>query len=265
VRANLGLAAEYRKRLERLIEEMHHSVTYWLLAAYRKNEPAIADIDPEDGPLAQDAAPADALRRTIAGLRKRWIRRFNEGAEELAAWFAQAVGDRSDTQLKQILKRAGFAVEFHMTPAQRDILKATVQQNVSLIKSIPVQYLAHVEQSVMRSVQVGRDIGGLAKELETHFGVTKRRAQFIAQSQNEMATGALNRARQLELGITEAIWCHSHGGKTPRPSHVKAGAEKQVYDVAKGWFDPDEQKFILPGELPRCRCFSRSIIKSFGG
>jgi uncharacterized protein with gpF-like domain len=263
VRANPGLAAEYRKRLDRLIQEMHKSTVYWLLAAYRKNTPAITDVDPADGPLAMDEAAADTLRKTMAGLARRWTSRFDDGAEKLAAWFAQAAGKRSDAQLRAILKNAGFAVEFRMTAAQRDIISATVKANTALIKSIPVQYLGQVEQSVMRSVQVGRDVGGLAKELETHFGVTKRRAQLISRSQNELATGALNRARQLEMGITEAIWCHSHGGKKPRPSHVKAGSEKQVYDVEKGWWDPDEQQFILPGQLINCRCFSRSIIKSF--
>jgi uncharacterized protein with gpF-like domain len=263
VRANPGLAAEYRKRLDRLIQEMHKSVTYWLLAAYRGNTPAITDVDPDDGPLAMDEAPADALRKTMAGLGKRWISRFDKGAAELAAWFAQAAGKRSDAQLRTILKNAGFAVEFRPTPAMRDIMKATINQQVSLIKSIPVQYLSSVEGAVMRSVQTGRDIGGLAKELEQHYGVTKRRAQFISRSQNEIATATMNRARQIEIGCSQAIWCHSHGSAKPRPTHVAAGKEKQVYSVVDGWLDPAIGKRIWPGTEPNCKCFSRSLIPSF--
>ena len=263
VRANPGLAAEYRKRMDRLIQEMHKSVTYWLLAAYRGNAPAITDVDPDDGPLAQDEAPADALRKTMAGLGKRWISRFDKGATELAAWFAQAVGKRSDAQLRTILKNAGFSVQFVQTAAMRDIMKATINQQVSLIKSIPVQYLSSVEGAVMRSVQTGRDIGGLAKELEQHYGVTKRRAQFIARSQNEIATATMNRARQLEIGVVSARWQHSHGGRSPRPSHVKASADHVTYSVVEGWLDPAINKRIWPGTEPNCRCFSRSLIPSF--
>jgi uncharacterized protein with gpF-like domain len=101
----------------------------------------------------------------------------------------------------------------------------------------------------------------LAKELQEHYGVTKRRAAFISLDQNNKASSAFNRVRQLEVGITRAIWMHSHAGKKPRPSHVKN--DGKPYDVNRGWFDPHEQKWIFPGELPRCRCTSRSIVKGF--
>lgn len=251
---NAGLEVDYRKRLDKLIEEMHRSIMWWVSAAYKANEPVMA---------ADDALPADVLRKTMAGLSKRWTDRFDEGAQELAAYFAKAAAQRSDVQLRAILKKAGFAVKFAPTKAMRDVIKATLNQQVSLIKSIPAQYLTQVESSVMRSVQAGRDIGGLAKELETHFGVTKRRASFIARSQNNIATSMMNRARQTELGITQARWVHSAGGKEPRPSHVAAGKEGAVYDVAKGWYDPDASVWTWPGVLPNCRCVSRSIIPGF--
>ena len=72
-------------------------------------------------------------------------------AQELAAYFARSVQRRSDATLKNILKRGGVAVEWQMSPR----LEATINQNVSLIKSIPEQYLSQVEQAVMRSVQTG--------------------------------------------------------------------------------------------------------------
>jgi SPP1 gp7 family putative phage head morphogenesis protein len=253
VHPNVGTAAGFKRKLERLIDEMHASTTYWLLASYRKNEPV----------MAQDEAPADALRKTMAGLSRRWNKRFDEGAKELAEYFALSVSERTDAALRAILKKAGFSVEFRLTAAQRDIVAATVNQNVSLIKSIPDQYLAQVEQSVMRSVQTGRDIGGLAKELQTHFGVTKKRAQFIATDQNEKATSALNASRQTELGIVTARWRHSGAGAHPRPSHVKAGRDGVIYNIKDGWLDPSINKRIWPGSEIRCRCGSSSLIPGF--
>jgi hypothetical protein len=44
---------------------------------------------------------------------------------------------------------------------------------------------------------------------------------------------------------------------------VKAGRDRVVYDLDKGWFDPDEGKHILPGELVNCRCFARPVVKGF--
>ena len=117
----------------------------------------------------------------------------------------------------------------------------------------------------MRAVQVGGDLGPLAQKLQHQYGVTRRRAAFIARDQNRKAFAVIERARYLELGVEQAIWRHSAGGKTPRPSHVKAGREGVIYDVAKGWFDPDVKEFIQPGQLPNCRCFARAILPGLAG
>ncbi|MGE8129019.1 phage minor head protein [Methylobacterium sp. NPDC080182] len=231
---------------------MDRSVGYWLKAAYRKNAPE----------MAQDELPAETLRRAIRALTRRWQAKFNDLAGDLAAYFAQSVSQRSDAALKAALKKGGFTVEWTMTRAQRDVVNSVVHENVSLIKSIAQQHLSKVEGIVMRSVATGRDLGQLTKDLQEQFGVTKRRAQFIAQSQNQMATAALTRARQLEIGVTEAVWVHSSGGKKPRRSHVTNNGK--TYDVNKGWYDPDEKVWTFPGVLPRCRCVSKAVIPGFG-
>lgn len=253
VRPNGGLEAEYRRRLVALIEALHKSAGYWIAAAYRANPPR----------LAQDETSAQTLLRSIRELSKRWLAKFDTAAERLADYFATAVEKRSSAALKRILKDGGFSVEWTMTPEMRDVMQATIGQQVGLIKSIPAQYLTQVEGSVMRSVQTGRDLGTLAKELQGHYGVSKRRAAFIARSQNGIATASMTRVRQQQAGITEAIWVHSGGGREPRASHVKAGAEGVRYDVTKGWFDPHEKQWIWPGELPNCRCVSKAVVKGF--
>lgn len=256
VHPNAGIEAAYRKQLTGAVDEMHRSIMRFVVASYRKQEPRITV-------LAQDERPADVLRRTIKELSRRWLRKFDNMADRLADHFAQSIERRSGDALRKILKDGGWTVEFQLTPAMRDIMAASIQENVALIKSIPRQYLDQVEGIVMRGVQVGRDIGQISKDLEQRLGVTKRRAALIARDQSEKTTSAFVRARHLELGITEAIWVHSGGGKHPRPSHLKAGRERVKYDVAKGWLDPDEGKHIHPGELINCRCVSKPVVPGF--
>ena len=215
-----------------------------------------------DNPIALDAVSVPDLRSILSKLRTKWMRRFNDLSKSLAAYFAKASAERVDATLRAALKRSGFAVEFKMTQAQQEAISATTTANVALIKSIPAQHLTDVEGAVMRSVQTGRDIGALAKQLRETYGVTKRRAAFISQDQNAKATATITRVRQQELGIVQAKWLHSAGGKTPRPSHVANSGNP--YDVAKGWFDPDAKEWIRPGELPGCRCVSVSIVPGFG-
>jgi uncharacterized protein with gpF-like domain len=253
VHPNAGIEAYYRRRLTALVDEMAASVAYWLTASYRANEPEIA----------QDGLASNELRDAIRKLVKRWQDRFNEGSDRLAEYFSQSVSKRSDAALKKILKDAGFSVEFKMTRAQRDVLNATVNENVALIKSIPAQYLTQVEGIVMRGVSTGRDLAQITKDLQEQHGVTRRRAAFIARDQSNKATASLSRARMVEIGVEEAIWVHSGGGKHPRPSHLKAGRDRVRYDVKEGWLDPAVGKHILPGELINCRCIGRAVIKGF--
>jgi uncharacterized protein with gpF-like domain len=61
------------------------------------------------------------------------------------------------------------------------------------------------------------------------------------------------------LGITQAIWQHSHAGKKPRPSHVKA--DGKTFDIEKGMYL--DGKWVQPAEEYNCRCTSRAIIEGF--
>ena len=252
VHANRGLEVAYRNQLQALIEELHRSTLYWVKAGYRANPPK----------MAQDIAlPAVTLSKVLKLLKKRWFKKFDKAALQLGRYFAKSVSNRTDAQLKKILKEGGISIEFSMTPAQRDVLESSVQENVALIRTIPQQYLSEVEGIVMRSVAAGHDIGFVASEIQSRYHLAKKRAAFIARDQSSKITGQLTRARQIEAGITKAKWLHSHAGKAPRPTHV--AMHGQEYDVAEGMYDPDKRvrRNVYPGELINCRCVSRSVVK----
>jgi SPP1 gp7 family putative phage head morphogenesis protein len=251
--ANAGLEAAYRRRLHRLIEMMERSTHYWVKAAYRGNEPATVA-------LAQDESAIAALRRVIRALARRWQRNFNEAAKELAEHFSKDVSDRTDAALKRMLKKGGYSVTFRRTPVMRDALNAVIAQNVGLIRSIPREYLKEVEQAVMRSAAAGRDLKQLTDDIEQIGGVTRRRAAFIALDQTNKASTYMTRARQLDVGIDEGLWKHSHAGKTPRPTHLANDGKR--FSLRYGWPDPAlGGKRIWPGTEPRCRCFWVPIVK----
>lgn len=244
VQSNAGIQAAYRKRLDALIDEMNASILYWVGAAYKRTG------------IAQDESATAMMRRALRKVSRQWQDRFDMGADDLAKWFAQKTKSYSDVALTSILKDAGFSVEFKMTTAMNDAYQAVIGENVNLIKSIASQHLTQVETMVMQSVQQGRDLSTLSKQLQARYGVTKRRAALIARDQNNKATAVVTRVRQQGLGITTAIWRHSHAGKTPRPSHVKA--DGQEYDIAKGMYL--DGHWTWPGVEINCRCVSRSVV-----
>ena len=108
----------------------------------------------------------------------------------------------------------------------------------------------------MRSYSAGRDLATMVKELKTLYPAASHRAELIARDQSNKANAVVNRTRQMELGITEAIWMHSHAGKTPRPDHVAADGKR--YKIAEGCLISG--KYIQPGEEINCRCTSRPVL-----
>lgn len=252
VHANRGIEAKYRQALQRLIDEMHASVEYWLTAAYRKEPPRMAALVDQ----AQDAAPSTKIKRVLDGLAKRWTQRFNDYAPKLAEDYLKGMFKASDSAFRQSLKESGWAVEFKMTPAVKDAFEASLAENVGLIKSIPEKYLQQVEGSVMRNYAAGRDLESMVKEIKELYPVTQKRAELIARDQSNKANAVVNRARQMELGITEAIWMHSHAGKNPRPDHVAANGKR--YNISEGCLISGEH--IQPGAEIGCRCTSRPVL-----
>lgn len=251
VHPNCGLEAEYKRCLQKLIEDMHCSILYWISATFKANEPEIS----------MDELPAAALKGSIRVLARRWQKRFNRAAPKLAKYYSTAIAKRTDGALKSILQEGGFSVDWKLTRAQRDVLHATVQGNVSLIKSIPQKYLTDVEGAVMRSVQHGRDLKALVKDIEKMRVVSRKRAVVIARDQTNKATSALVEVRWKEVGIGKAVWRHSGAGKHPRPTHV--AMHGKTYDVGKGMYDTKAGMWVRPGELVNCRCVGQPVIEGF--
>jgi len=244
--SNCGVAIRYRRAMDKEIQAMFDSFEYWLQATYRKAPPL----------LAQDASPVDIVKKVFAKLSKYWLDRFNDSAKKIAKYHVGRMFLTSDKSLQNVLKDAGWAVDFKMTKEMTDALNANIAANVGLIKSIPAQLLPQVEGIVMRSYSSGRDLKTMVDDIRALHPVSQKRAALIARDQSNKANAVVNRTRCLELGITEAKWMHSSAGKKTRKSHVEANGK--IYDIARGCkIDGD---YIQPGELINCRCTSRVIL-----
>jgi 8-oxo-dGTP pyrophosphatase MutT (NUDIX family) len=213
---------------------------------------------------AEDAAPPSGTKALQAAL-QRWgsqtIERFDKMSAKIADDFAKRNQFATQTAMMGQLKKAGFTVAFKPTQKSIEAFRAIVAENVSLIRSIPTKAHAQVEQKVWNAVRQGSDLHKLSQDLAKTHKITTDRAALIARDQNAKGKATIERVRQMELGITKAIWMHSHAGKEPRPTHV-AMNEKQ-YNLAQGMWDSDENEWVHPGQLINCRCSNRPIIEGF--
>lgn len=255
VRPTASLASAYDKRLRREIDAMQKDVVAELEKAWRGNPPKIAML------YAADASPATTMQAAFTALAKAWGKRFDDLSESMALWFSTEAKARCQRTLAANMRKAGLTVRFKMTAAMNDAFQAVRQENVGLIRSIASEYFGQIETLVMQSVSQGRDLATLSQGLQKRFGITKRRAAFIAIDQNNKATSVFTRVRYLEMGIKTARWLHSAGGKEPRPSHV--AFNNHSFDLVKGVVLDPKEGIVWPGTAIRCRCVMAPIIPGF--
>lgn len=245
-----GIEAWYRAQLDAVLREMNDSLVLHIGAAWKRDEPSIG--------FAADASPTVALRRALAKWGGLWTQKINDLSDTLSKKFALKNYRYTDASMREAFRKAGFSVKFKPTVASVEAYRTVAAENVNLIKSIPQQYLKDVQTSVWSSVMVGGDQYTLAKKIDANYRVGRRRAALIARDQNNKAKAVMENTRRRELGITEAVWLHSHAGITPRPTHV--AMHGKTYKTADGMYDSDEGKNVWPGELINCRCSSKPII-----
>jgi len=242
-RPNAGTRAQYQKSLIAMVEEMRDSVLWWLGARYRAREDEI---------VAEDASPSRELDKELRDLIKQWGRNFGGLAEARARWLARRVNANATNQLRASMQNVGLTVMFRNSRRTNNILQAVVTGNISLIKSIPAQFLAQAHSITMQSVLAGRDMGFISKEIHELFGKSKRRAIVIARDQTNKATEAISRARAADIGITHGIWMHRSGSKVPRETHQAMDGKR--FKLSEGLYDPEEGRNVLPAELINCHC-----------
>ncbi len=256
VHASAGIEAWYRRKLEDLVHEMARSMLLHMRAAWREADPDIG--------FGADEAPTETLRKALAKWGERAIKKFEDAADDIARMFAGKTMRDFDARFRRILRDAGITVKFAPTEAMTEAYRATIAQQVGLIRSIPQKFLTDVQSSVWASVMKGSDMAGLEREIKKNYGVTWRRAGLIARDQTHKARAMFEEARRAEVGITEAEWVHTGAGREPRPEHVKWGRQRKRYRIKEGMWSSVDQERVWPGTAINCRCVSRSVFPGIG-
>lgn len=253
---NAGNIKWYQRELLAEIREMNNDVKSQVLDIIRDNPLA------QDSKLAMDASPVQLVKRALDSLARKWVDRFINKAFPISDDLVKKTESAVDRGLLASARKESLTINMQWTPAMTEKVDAIIAENVSLIRSIPEKYFTEVEGMVYRAVARGGDRKKLADEIEANFGkrygITRRRAEFIARDQVRKATSALSNARQQAAGIKKGIWIHSGGGNEPRKKHVHANGEEFFLD--KGLPIGDKGQYVLPGEEPNCGCTWKPVL-----
>ena len=273
-------AIKYQKTLNALIKRM----TVETNAAIK--EMLYSQVAKEH--FAQDEDLPNYSQRVLRNLQDTFQKLFDSVAPKIADDFVNDVDESSEQSMSQLLlgvTAAGVlqgltnksksvlnnqtSVELGFFPKAtlkgkrvEKILKASIAENVSLIKSIPREYLGQVEKVVQRSVTTGKGPGEIYKHVKKYSGVTDRRAKLIANDQTRKVYTGLNAGRMKNAGMDKFKWLHNGGSAKPRPYHLDTlnGNEYSLSDPPV--IDPKTGERGLPGQLVNCRCSMIPVISA---
>lgn len=240
VRVSRKLELDYTRALLAIVEDMHTETVKALMPLIE--QPSIGD----GKRIVNDSIFSDfktAFSKTANTVKAK----VSGIAEALAQTVVSKQGQQSDNQLSAMIQqRTGIDFSGLMSDSVlREAVDEAVAANISLINSIPQQYLDRVEQAVMASLQAGTLNTTLADELKKIKGVTDSRAKLIARDQLGKINSRLSQIRQQSLGITHYFWSTSHDERV-RDRHRRWDGDLIAWD------NPPIDGH--PGQAIQCRC-----------
>lgn len=146
--------------------------------------------------------------------------------------------------------------DYYLGDFYADGLIQWIDGNVDLIKTIPEETLDKMRDIVNEGYNKGKTTTRMTRDIQAVYGVSKRRARFIARDQVAKLNGQIQKAQQEDAGITEYIWSSS-GDERVRDSHRHLNGNKYQ------WADPPENsdgRKCHPGQDYGCRCVGRPVF-----
>lgn len=207
------------------------------------------------GDRREDAKPK-RVNSTAEAIAQAMLRAYSQ--ERLAKMATAIAQQTSAHQKEQLFRQVKAAVGVPLSAIQDKGVPAMIRQftaeNVALIKTIPQQYLAQVETTVLQGMNAGKRHEEIALEIEERYEVASSRAELIARDQVLSFQADLNNTRQQNLGFDKYIW---RTANDQRVREVHAEREGMVCEWAEGPGDPDDPSDgEHPGDGILCRCFA---------
>ena len=264
----------YRNELYKLIKAMIKDYKA-LIPIYRDKKEQVA-MDAEGTWLTTE------ITEKMKKLGNKWAEKFGEYADTHSKKYVEKLARMSATQIKFILKDwlADERLELfgQVIPNQiKQVMKAHIEQNVSLIKSIAPQYHERVFGTIMRSITGNGSIRRVRDSIFKYGNMSMRRAKMIANDQTRKVYSNITLHNCQHLGIRKMMWKHSHAVKDPRHLHIRKwdgvsspqnpnGLDGLIFDIDKPPLIQEATAkspaiYGYPTDLPNCSCYMRAVLE----
>lgn len=213
---------------------------------------------------------ADGVAPQLASIFQRLNQQFSgtimaSFAEQTSSGMVGEVNEKNQARLGRSIEGA-TGINLSGVVAQEgleDFLELQITKNVSLINSLPEEYLKQVEVIVNNGVLNGSRFSTIAKGITAKTGSTNSklagRIKTIARNEVQTINAQMNQRRTAALGITEGIF-RTSGDEKVRPCHKELNGVR--YELSKGAWSKTCQRWIVPGATDiNCRCSFSPVIE----
>lgn len=168
-----------------------------------------------------------------------------------------------DKDINKTLK--AVSLQPPMTKEQRDRVAEEWQNNLNLdIKKFSEKQILELRQKVAALGFQGARRDLLIKEIQVSYGVTERKAKFLAKQETSLMMAKLKEVRYTKAGITHYKWRTVVGS----PKHPVRPSHKILENKIFRWDDPpittpegEPVRRNNPGQDYNCRCVAIPIIE----
>lgn len=152
-----------------------------------------------------------------------------------------------------------------LTPEQRKRISDEWGQNMQLwIKDFTAKEITELRGKMMDTVFAGDRYGSAIKTLQDSFGVTARKAKFLARQETSLLMTKFKQVRYQDAGINVYKWVCVKGTPTHpvRPMHFKNNGKYYRFDDPPSVDNEGHRR--NPGQDYNCRCTARAAVNYKG-
>lgn len=246
---NASIEKKYRLALSKKIKAMNKSLRWWLISSFKKN------------------SPVAKLKKEFRYLSDYWDSEFAIFAKHTADKFIMSISKFTD----DILKNKGVFKGKNKSALINQALKARINENIALIKSIPKEQILRYESVLYNAISdfdkekltaelQKIKIEAVEKKLKNADKITENRIKTIARDQTKKATESLAQARAVSSGFEFYIWITANDERVSTGEGGHKYLDGRIYKYGENTAIIDSYGNVgTCGERVNCRCTSGAV------
>lgn len=145
-------------------------------------------------------------------------------------------------------------------------LRRWVDENVRMIKSIPMETLGTMRETIRQGFIHGMSITDIQKAIQKEYGETRSKAKMLARDQISSLNAQISKLQQQDAGCTKYRWSTSKDSRVRDCHRELAGKVFSWDDPPEMWYETKKSGRVYtgrrchPGEDYCCRCVAIPVF-----